>query len=113
MRLRLRRNQQEKKGLFGGRKGFDFRLTFQVELTPEERDLIRKYRVGDYVLTVYKIRETEIPVQVRSLEEGHTSVVEDVTDLLDLEEKIKESCKNLQVLLGVMASFGGEEILEI
>jgi hypothetical protein len=39
--------------------------------------------------------------------------VEDVTELLELEEKIKEACKNLKILLAVMASFGGEEVIEI
>jgi len=113
MKLKLRRDQQEKKGLFGGSKGFDFRLTFQVELTPEERELIKRYKTGNYLLAAYKIGDIELPLRVRSLEKGHTSVVEDVTELLDLEEKIKEACKNLKILLAVMASFGGEEIVEI
>lgn len=96
MKLKLRRDQQEKKGLFGGSKGFDFRLTFQVELSPEERELIKRYKIGDYLLATYKIRDTELPVRVGSLQEGHTSVVEDVTELLELEEKIKAACQNLK-----------------
>jgi hypothetical protein len=38
--------------------------------------------------------------------------VKDVTTLLDREAVIKQACQELKILLDVMASFGGEEIIE-
>ena len=35
-----------------------------------------------------------------------------VVGLLEDEEKIKDTCQNLKILLDVMTSFGGEEVVE-
>jgi hypothetical protein len=34
------------------------------------------------------------------------------TSLLHVEDEIKKACKNFKMFLIVMASFGGEEVLE-
>ena len=44
MKLYIRRNQEEKKGLFGGHKGMTFLLSCRVELSSEESSLIEKYK---------------------------------------------------------------------
>lgn len=117
MKLIIRREQAEKKGLLGGNKGMEFRLNCQVELSPEENVLVEKAKVGDYVLTTYTIFEnkrggTESELTVNNLIRGMTSVVMDVQKLLDLEDQVKNGCANLKSLLSVIESFGGEEIVE-
>lgn len=49
MKVRFRRDQQ-KSGVFGLGKGFDFILKAQIEFTQEESELIKKYAVGDYII---------------------------------------------------------------
>ncbi len=112
MKLRLRRDQQ-KSGLFGLGKGFDFVLHFKAEFTPEEKELINKYGVKDYILVKYKADGVEVSVRVEELEKGGSIYMKNVTELLDLEEKLVEACKFLKMLLEVMASFGGERVIEI
>lgn len=112
MKLKFRRDQR-KSGLFGMGKGFDFVLWFQAEFTPEERELIRKYAVGDYIIGKYKVNDLDVSITVNDLEKGKTVYMKDVVELLELEEKIVEACKMLKALLEVMASFGGERVIEI
>lgn len=114
MKLIIKRNQKPKTGFFGGHKGMSFVLTCRVELTPEEEELVKKYRAEDYPL-IYKINQEgrKVPKYlVRQLIKGVTEEADDVQVLLHNEEIIKEACKNFKTLLGVMAKFGGEEVIE-
>lgn len=118
MKLKIRREQEQKKGLLGGNKGLEFKLHCQVELTPEENALVEKAKVGEYVLTKYTLFEDkgggyEAELKVSSLVGGMTSTVTDVQKLLGLEDEVKSGCQNLKSLLEVISSFGGEEVIEI
>ena len=114
MKLTITKNQVEKKGLLGGSKGFDFTLAFQALLTPDEKELIRKYKIGGQVLTSFMVGDNPPTfIRVDDLEKGHVSTVSDVTELLALKDKIVSACETLKVLLEVMASFGGTEVIEI
>ena len=117
MELKIRRNQEQKKGFLGGNKGIQFSLHCQVELTPEEKELVEKAKVGDYVLTEYTVFERkkgdfEAKLTVTNLVNGFTSSVSDVHKLLTLEEEVKNGCQNLKSLLEVISSFGGEEVIK-
>lgn len=114
MRLTIRRDQAAKKGLFGGHKGMKFSLYCRVQIPPEEQELIDIYKVHDHVLTWRQFEGRQIPgLTVGDLLRGKTYELDDVATLLSNEEVIKEACKDFKNLLLVMASFGGEEVIEI
>jgi hypothetical protein len=114
VKLIIRRSQSAKKGLFGGHKGMTFSLYCRVEISPDEQELVNKYQVHDHVLTWRNSDGRQIPgLTVQDLVQGKTTDVEDVATLLNNEEVIKSACQDFKNLLLVMASFGGEEILEI
>lgn len=114
MKLIIKRNQQANKGIFGGHKGMTFLLSYRVELSPEEEALVEKYKVEDYTLTYTTSRDgIQLPKNtVRRLMQGVSEDVKDITILLNNEEVIKDACKNFKTLLEVMATFGGEEVIE-
>ena len=56
MRLTIKRNQADQKGIFGGHKGVNFTLYSKAELTHDERALIERYKVGDHILAEYALQ---------------------------------------------------------
>ncbi len=114
MKLTIRRDQSAKKGLFGGHKGMNFSLFCRVEISQEEQELINKYKVQEHVLTWREYQGSQVPgLTVQDLVQGKTSEIGDVATLLNNEEVIKSACQDFKTLLTVMASFGGEEVIEI
>ena len=114
MKLKIKRDQAEKKGLFGGHKGMKFSLYCQVEISPEEQELINRYKVNDYVLAWKTVNNEKVPsLRVQDLVQGHLIELDDVGTLLNNEEVIKSACQDFKNLLLVMATFGGEEVIEI
>ena len=113
MKLIIKRDQKEQKGVFGGHKGMNFLLSCRVDLTPEEQELISRYKVEEYTLTYKTVGDTQVPgLKIGDLVRGTSYEVKDVTTLLNNEEVIKGACKDFKTLLLVMASFGGEEVIE-
>ena len=115
MKLYIKRDQKAQTGMFGGHKGMTFLLSCRVELTPEENQLVTTYKTETYPLTF-----TDDPKlgritkdTVNSLVRGVTEEVKDITVLLHNEETIKNACASFKALLDVMATFGGEEVVEI
>jgi len=100
--------------VFGGHKGMTFLLSYRVELTSEEKALIAKYKAEHHALTYTTSRDgTQLAKDtINSLMQGTTEEVKDITILLNNEQIIKDACKNFKTLLEVMASFGGEEVIE-
>ena len=114
MKLKIRRDQAAKKGIFGGHKGMRFSLSCQVEINPNEQELIEKYKVQDHVLTWYETDKGMIPgLTVQNLVGGYNVELDDVTTLLKKEAVIKKACNDFKSLLLVMATFGGEEVIEL
>ena len=117
MKLVIRRNQADVKGVFGGHKGVRFSLFGQVQITDAERALIERYKVGEYTLAVYELQlGKEIVrdrVSVNGIMSGKSIETDNINTLLELEEKMKEGCRTLRNLLQVMSTFGGEEVVEI
>ena len=117
VKLVIRRNQADVKGVFGGHKGVRFSLFGKVDVTDAERALIERYKVGDYTLADYELRlvKETIPfrVSVNDIMNGKSVETDSIKTLLELEDKIKEGCVTLKNLLQVMATFGGEEVVEI
>lgn len=114
MKLIISRDQAAKKGMFGGHKGMRFSLACRVEISPDEKALIEKYKVHEHVLTWRDDDSGRIPgVTVNDLVLGKSYELDDVTTLLNNEEVIKRACQDFKNLLLVMASFGGQETIEI
>jgi len=113
MKLFVTRNQQADTGLFGGHKGMTFVLNCRIELTAEEKSLVAKYKAEEHPLTFREHEGRQYPsLTVSSLINGTSSGAKDITVLLRNEEVIKGACEEFRTLLRVMATFGGEEIVE-
>lgn len=113
MKLIIKRNQRDEKGIFGGHKGVNFILSCRVELTDEERELIDRYKAWDYPLTYKEIGGTQVAnYTVDALVNGRTQEVKDVATLLHNEEVVKKACDDFKNLLQIMTTFGGEEVIE-
>jgi len=113
MKLIIKRDQKVETGAFGRHKGMIFVLSYRIELTPEEQALVAKYRVEDYPLvciTRQNLHESIKEVLMKGI--TRTRELNYVGILLSEEETIKAVCKDFKTLLEVIASFGGEEVLE-
>jgi hypothetical protein len=113
MTLKLARNQAS--GVFGGVK---FELSARVALTPDETALISKYKADKEVLLKKEIKipltgkSLFLAITIGSLVGGQTFKCDDIAEILEYEENIRESCQRFRNYLSVMHSFGGEEVIE-
>jgi hypothetical protein len=114
MKLIIKRDQKQLKGLLGGNKGMLFQLSFRVELTTKEQELITRYRAENEPLTVRTTSKgEEVPgLIIGNLVRGVSYEVKDVGTILNNEQIVKEACESFKTLLTVMESFGGEEVVE-
>ncbi|HMO52738.1 MAG TPA: hypothetical protein PKE26_16230 [Kiritimatiellia bacterium] len=118
MKLKVTRNQVDMKGLFGGHKGVRFSITAKADVTPEEKELIEHYKMGDQVLARWepdreKDKTFDGTLSVQSLLNGRTVESESLGKLQELEEQVIEGCKKLKGYLAVARSFGNEVELDI
>jgi len=119
MKLIIRRNQADVKGLFGGHKGVRFTLYAQVQISDEEKALINRYKVGDYILAEYELQlpfrgdKVRFHWSVDDLIWGKQVETDDIGTLLELEESVKRGCVALKTWLEVMRTFGGEEVIDV
>jgi hypothetical protein len=103
MKLIIKRDQD--KGLLGG---ISFVLEARVVLTPQEEDLVKKYKAHREVL----YHRGDRSCTINDLLNGVREKCKDIEVLLNNEEVYKASCKTFKTLLQVMASFGGEQVVE-
>lgn len=74
-----------------------FNLSCHIELTDVEKELIAKYTAWDYPLTYKQIGYTQVTgLTVRTIVNGKSYEVNDVTTLLNNEEVIKEAYKDIK-----------------
>jgi hypothetical protein len=57
MKLYIKRDQKAQTGLLGGHQGMIFQLSYRLELTPEEKALVSKYKAESYPLTFIRNRD--------------------------------------------------------
>ena len=125
MKLLLRRNQ--KSGMIGG---VSFILDARAQLTPEERDNIQRYGLGKTMLyqrdqlanrgsgllgaaSRFAFKMMNIEVTVDSLLNGVHLQFKDITEMLAVEDQLKEASRNFKAVLDAAATFGGEEVVEL
>jgi hypothetical protein len=118
MKLVLQKNQK------AGFTKTIYILEAKVELTEEEQKNIGKYKVGKMLLFtnmgdrgsgiagVVSRALAGIEITVNDLVNGKKIEVKDFFQMFDMEDQIKEACKNFKLMLDAMASFGGNEIIE-
>jgi len=108
MKLIIKRDQD--KAFIGGMR---FILHCRVELTPEESNLIKKYKAHKEPLTYRQREGVDIPgLRIGDLVRGVTYRAKNIRILLNNEKVIKDACRSFKKYLVAMASFGGEEVIE-
>lgn len=125
MKLLLRRDQ--KSGLIGK---ITFTLTVRAEITDEEKNNIKKYKLGDTMLyermtitdkgsgllgvaSRLAFKMMNLTVSVNDLSNGKKIDCKDIVEMLAVEDQIKEASQTFKNVLEAAASFGGEEVIEI
>jgi hypothetical protein len=105
MKLIIKRDQA--KSSLGGVK---FEVFYRVELTPEEAELIKKYKANNEPLLC--LENGVVLLDIDHLVNGLSRKSEDLIGILSYEKRIKDACKSFKNYLELMATFGGEEIIE-
>jgi len=129
MKLRLNKSQRST-GMMS--KKVLFSLGAQVDLTSQEQDYVKKYKMGKEVIynkdrinpelrnynTGKGIMQNlsaammNINLTVDDLVKGRTIECKDITEMLDAEATVKSACQSLKHLLDACAGFEGEEIID-
>ncbi len=125
MKLLLRRDQ--KSGLI---VKITFTLAVRAELTEEEKNNIKKYKLGDTMLyerqalidkgsgllgvaSRLAFKALNISVSVDDLSGGKKIDCKDIVEMLAVEDQIREAAQTFKNVLQAAASFGGETIIDI
>ena len=113
MQLVFKRDQEQRKGLFGDNKGTRFRLNITVRMTDGEKSLTSQYKVWNYRLYIPSEQSSQAAVSVRDANGTAIITTNDALELLAIEESIRAACESFNAVLNVVASFGGETVIEI
>lgn len=125
MKLLLRRDQRP--AMIGGK--VVFMLDVRADITSAEKELIRKYKLGESRL--YESHEiaggsgllglasrlaykaVTLTVSVNDLANGKRVECKDIVEMLAIEEQIREAALTFSQVLHAAANFGGEEAVEL
>lgn len=124
MKLLLRRDQRS--AMLGK---VIFALEVRADISAEEQERIRKYKLGDTVLYAsheitggsgllglasrLAYKAMTISVSVNDLAHGKRIECKDVVEMLAVEDQIREAAQTFAQVLNAAAHFGGEEVLEL
>jgi hypothetical protein len=125
MKVLIKRDQ--KSGLLGK---VTFTLSVRAELTPEEREHVKRYKLGNTMLyerlktidpgsgllglaSRVAFKMINLTVSVADLDEGKQIECKDIVEMLAVEEQIREAAQTFKSVLAAAATFGGEEVIEI
>ena len=136
MQIKIKRSQRSG-GVFGG-KVF-FALDIRAEYTPDERTNINKYNLGGEViynsqaarqhlenigrqvdgsakgllkgLGSLALAKLNLNVTIASLQQGQHIECKDLAELLECEDAICATCKNVKSFLEAAATFDGRELI--
>ena len=119
MKLRLTRAQQDQKGIFGGHKGVNFSLNYKLDISPEEKQLVDRYKVAEFVVHKYEVGRSSQGepwtqnIRVQDLVNGGSISLRDFGEVTGAQSAIVSGAKTLKGLIEQMHKFGGEEVIEI
>ena len=108
--MKLSFERSEGKAGFFGRKTV-FNLSVRVRMSTEELFIIQKYELENHTLFEAPPGEPWNQIRVGQLENGCTLSFQRFDDLLEAEEVIPASCKNLKNYIKELA--GGSKSTEI
>lgn len=125
MKLLLRRRQRQ--GLIGK---VIFSLEVRAELTRDEHENVRKYKLGNGLLYERKPmkeggneyqqlghalmhRFLNLTISVNDLANGKTIECKDILEMLAAEAQVKEAAQTFKAILEAAATFEGEEVVEL
>ena len=129
MQLRLNKSQRES-GVMS--KKVMFSLAAKVDLSAEEADLVKRYKMGrEVIYNKDRINQrSEIPstigglardisamtlninLTVDNLVSGRTIECKDITEIMEAEASVISACQGLKNLLEACAGFEGEEVID-
>jgi hypothetical protein len=99
--------------MLGGHKGVSFTLAYRLELTPEEAELVSRYKLSDYAVTWKSVQGSQVPDDtIANMIAGRSQTISNVTTLLKNESVVKDACDNLPPLFEVVRTFGGDEVVD-
>jgi hypothetical protein len=119
MKLRLMRAQQDQKGIFGGHKGVNFSLNYKLDVSPEEKQLIERYKIAGFIVHKYEAGRSSDgqpwtqDIRVQDLVNGGSLNLRDFGEVIGAEGAIVNGANTLKALIEQMRKFGGEEVIEI
>lgn len=100
--------------------GVSFKIKANVELSDEERNLIKHYNMGSSILLSRKrkniwgeLTNEEVKIMVNEFVNGQVFSCKSLEDIISFEESIKEAAKTLKAYLLVAKNFEGEETIEV
>lgn len=124
MKLLLRRDQRS--GLMGK---MIFTLDVRADLSADEKERIRKYKLQDTelyashditggsgllgVASRLAFKAVTLTLSVKDLEGGKRIEVKDVVELLAIEGHIRQAAQTFKEVLDAASHFGGEEVVEL
>jgi hypothetical protein len=107
----------QSKGLMGG---VSFEVKGRVELTPQEQELIRHYKLEGTVVLKKKakniwgqVTDVEVSVLVKNLLSGDSFKCKSLDEVISYRESLISACRNLKSYLDVARTFDNEEIIDI
>ena len=107
----------QSKGLMGG---VSFEVKCRIELTPEEQELVRHYKLEGETLTKKKMKniwgqltDTEVSISVGMLLRGDVFKCKNLSEVIAYRDSLVDGCRNLKAYLDVAKSFGGEVVMDI
>lgn len=102
-----------RQGMLGGHKGVSFTLAYRLVLTPEETELVARYKLGEYPVTWRSLQGQRTPDDtIQNMTAGRSQTLSDVTTLLNNENIVKDACDSLPTLFEVVRTFGGDETID-
>lgn len=126
MKLLISRDQRQ--GALGLGK-IVFKVSFRADITEEEREALKKYKLGDTVLyernPTYQgwglggrvaaavLNAIDVKVTVKDLAEGKSVECKDIIEMLAIEEQVREAGKVFHAVLHAAKNFGGEETVDL
>ncbi|MDQ3153257.1 MAG: hypothetical protein M3R63_16590 [Actinomycetota bacterium] len=114
MKLVIQRDQADRRGVLGGHKGVDFSLSYRLQLSSDEAELVKRYKLDDHWLGTWQFNGQEVPIStVAQATRGSGMQWPSVVSLIERERELKRACRNFKTLLEVASTFGGEEIIDI
>ena len=97
-----------------------FKVKAIVEISEEEKQLIKHYNIGNYTILERKrknifgeLTNDIVKISINDLQIGHTFSCKSLDEIITFKENVKDASLNLKAILEVARNFEGEETFEV